>query len=64
MVYCFLHVLHTCIFPPDLNDTSIVLILKKDNPDKVIDMRPIFLCIVLHKNCCKSFGDQIEESSG
>lgn len=41
--------LTTCSFPPGLNDTNIVLILKKQVPEPIVDLRPIVLCNVVYK---------------
>lgn len=62
-----LNFINTCSFPRGLNDTSIVLIPKKQKPEMPSDMRPIALCNVLYKivakmlsNCMKTvFGSVI-----
>ncbi|KAL8109869.1 hypothetical protein AgCh_025820 [Apium graveolens] len=38
------------MFPVDLNDTNLILISKKDNVEKLTDVRPIALCNVLTKS--------------
>ena len=44
------HFLNICSFSPKLNETNIVLILKKTNPELVTDLRPISLCNVIYKS--------------
>lgn len=45
--------LQTVFFPESLNDTTIVLILKKDNAVSMKDIRHIALCNVLYKTIAK-----------
>jgi hypothetical protein len=40
---------NTATIPEAWNDTTIVMIPKVDNPDKVVQFRPISLCNVVHK---------------
>ena len=37
------------LFPKDMNDTFLVLMLKVDNPQRVSELRPIGLCNVAYK---------------
>lgn len=46
-----LNFVNSCDFPKGLNDTSIVLISKKPQPEYISDMRPIALCNVLLPRC-------------
>jgi len=53
---CGMEIYHTGIawlnngsFPPQMMDTNIVLILKKDNPETMRDLRPISLCNMIYK---------------
>lgn len=45
--------LRDCSFPPELNNTTLVLIPKKNNVERMTDVRPIALCNVLYKILAK-----------
>jgi hypothetical protein len=39
----------TCVMPVGVNDTTVVLIPKKDEPEMLKDFWPILLCNVVYK---------------
>lgn len=49
-----------CEFPVGLNETSIVLIPKKSNPEHIIDLRPISLCYVFYKIIIKMLANRLK----
>lgn len=48
-------------FPVDLNNTNVVLILKKDNATLMKDFRPIALCNVLYKIMAKVLANRLKD---
>lgn len=52
--------LHTGNFPQELNETALVLIPKKEQVEKVIDLRPIALCQVLYKIISKMVANRLK----
>lgn len=55
-----LRALNTGIFPPDLNHTHIVLVLKKKSPETVGDFQPISLCNVFYKIISKVIANRLK----
>ena len=56
-----LNFLNNCSFSPKLNETNIVLIPKKVNPELVTDLRPISLCNVIYKIISKVLANHLKK---
>lgn len=48
-------------FPAELNDTTIVLIPKKENTNAMKDLRPIALCNILYKVIAKVLANRLKD---
>ncbi|KAK6160424.1 hypothetical protein DH2020_003805 [Rehmannia glutinosa] len=55
-----LYFLRNCSFPEGFNDTIIIQIPKKDNPEFIIDMRPIGLCNIAYKVISKVLANRLK----
>ena len=55
------HFLNIRSFSPKLNETNIVLIPKKTNPELVTDLRPISLCNVIYKIISKVLENRLKK---
>jgi len=53
-------VLNRCAFPKGLNETSLVLISKVENPHSVTQLQVIDLCIVAYKEISKAIVNQLK----
>ena len=60
VVHASLEFINNCTFPVGVNDTSIVLIPKNQQPETLADMRPIGLCNVLYKIISKMFANRMK----
>ncbi|XP_031101983.1 uncharacterized protein LOC116005888 [Ipomoea triloba] len=56
--------LSDCFFPAGLNNTNVVLIPKKNNPEVVSDLRPIALCNVVYKVMAKMVAKRMKPLLG
>ena len=52
--------LNNNLLPEDLNTTSIVLIPKKENPEKISDLRSITLCKALYMIVSKAIANRLK----
>ncbi|XP_031101846.1 uncharacterized protein LOC116005747 [Ipomoea triloba] len=50
-----------CVFPPGANDINVVLIPKKNIPERVTDLRPIALCNVAYKVIAKVLANRMKD---
>lgn len=48
------------VMPARMNETILVLILKKKNPEVVADLRSIALCMVLYKIIAKALANRLK----
>lgn len=54
-----LHAINTSTIPDGWNETTIVMIPKVENPDKVAQFRPISLCNVVYKVISKILSSRL-----
>ena len=52
--------LNNCWLPQGLNDTTIILIPKKKDPQTMADLRPIALCKVFYKVVSKCLANRLK----
>ena len=60
VVQACLNFINICSFPVGLNDTFIILIPKKQQPETLADMRPIALCNALYKIISKMLTNRMK----
>lgn len=54
------HAINDAVIPEGWNDTTIIMIPKVDNPDKVAQFRPISLCNVVYKVISKVLSSRLK----
>ena len=60
VTHTILDFLNNCVFPPNFNDTHIVLIPKVKESKRAIDFRPISLCNVVYKIDSKAIANRLK----
>ncbi|KAL0359842.1 UNVERIFIED_CONTAM: hypothetical protein Sangu_0833600 [Sesamum angustifolium] len=57
---CVLNLLNSCVMPPGMNSTHLVLIPKCKQPETLTHFRPISLCNVVYKIASKTIANRLE----